>query len=386
MTDSEGLHEVANTSNPLRRADVVFVHGLGGGSHSTWRHSSPEKQDHFFWPAELGADLPECGVWTVGYPAGVGALGAPGMIMEKRAGNLTQKLANAGFGHRPILFVTHSMGGLVVKSLLVGSQVQADKDRKIIAKLTGGIVFCATPHRGSDFATAARRFGAFLGGAQDHLQEMQAGKEPLDILHDQFLEWQRIRRVAVCSYAENRALFRGNFLQRLISPFDELVVPRDSANPNIAGHTVRDVDDDHLSIVKPRNRKSDVYAGVLRFLRECLDANVSAPSAPAPHVPPVTEPTSASGAGDMRQALNALTPTQRRLVRTVAAHSAGVHVTDLAEMLEMKRNETVYRVRELVGQGVLQTSFFTDLLVLPSELLTEFMQSSVDALKEPGAP
>jgi len=59
-----------------------------------------------------------------------------------------------------------------------------------------------------------------------------------------------------------------------------LVVPRASANPGIAGHTVRDVDDDHLTMVKPRDRKHDVYAGVLRFVRESLDA-----------APPAGQPT-----------------------------------------------------------------------------------------------
>src|SRR5438309_301413 len=126
--DSEGLHEIANTSNPGREADIVFVHGLGGTSHGTWRHGKEGKTEHFFWPGELGKDLPNFGIWTVGYPAGLTALGKPGMIIEKRAGNLSQKLANAGLGVRPLVFITHSMGGLVVKSLIVGSRTLPDVD------------------------------------------------------------------------------------------------------------------------------------------------------------------------------------------------------------------------------------------------------------------
>ena len=158
--DSEGLHEIANTTNRGQATDVVFVHGLGGASHSTWRHGKEGTARHFFWPEELGKDLPQC-IWTVGYPAGFTALGKPGMIIEKRAGNLSQKLANAGLGARPLLFVTHSMGGLVVKSLIVGSQTLADADRKRLASVIRGIVFCATPHRGSAFADAAGVLGTF---------------------------------------------------------------------------------------------------------------------------------------------------------------------------------------------------------------------------------
>lgn len=273
-TDSEGFHGIANTSDMNREADVVFVHGLGGTSHGTWRHGTDGSAGHFFWPVSLAEDLPRCGVWTVGYPAGLTAFGKPGMIIEKRAGNLAQKLANAGLGVRPLVFITHSMGGLVLKSLIVGSQTLADADRKRIVRMIRCIVFCATPHRGSAFADAAGVLGAFFGGSQDHVDEMRANAEPLDILHDEFIEWHREHKVPVLSYAENVGLFR---TRRFLAPLAlGLVVPRASANPGIAGHTVRDVDDDHLTLVRPRDRKHDVYAGVLRFIRESLEAAPSA--------------------------------------------------------------------------------------------------------------
>src|SRR5258706_3450452 len=140
--DSEGLHEIANTSNRNRAADIVFVHGLAGASHSSWRFGKVGRTGHFFWPEELGSDLPDCGIWTIGYPAGFTALGKPGMIIEKRAGNLSQKLANAGLGTHPLLFITHSMGGLVVKSFIVDSQTLADADRKRLVSMVRGIGFC----------------------------------------------------------------------------------------------------------------------------------------------------------------------------------------------------------------------------------------------------
>lgn len=100
--DSEGVHPIANTEKRDRQADVVFIHGLGGSSHSTWRYSNSNRPDHFFWPAELGKDLSNCGIWTIGYPAGLTALGKKGMTIEKRAGNIALKLCNAGLGIRPI--------------------------------------------------------------------------------------------------------------------------------------------------------------------------------------------------------------------------------------------------------------------------------------------
>jgi hypothetical protein len=147
--DSDGLQDVANTAYSSQEADIVFVHGLGGRSHGTWRYGKERQPGHFFWPEELGKDLPRCGIWTVGYPAGFTSLGEPGMIIEKRAGNLSQKLANAGLGVRPLVFITHSMAGLIVKSMIVGSQILPDVDRKRLVGMIRGLVFCATPHRGS---------------------------------------------------------------------------------------------------------------------------------------------------------------------------------------------------------------------------------------------
>ncbi|MGZ4974782.1 MAG: esterase/lipase family protein [Limisphaerales bacterium] len=272
--DLEGIYPIANTENPNREADLVFVHGLGGASHATWQHGTVGESRYFFWPEELGKVLPQCGIWTVGYPAGITALGRTGMIIEKRAGNLAQKLANEKLGVRPIFFITHSMGGLIVKSLLVDSQTQADPDRKRIASMVSGIVFCATPHRGSDFANAAEILSSFFGGTQDHVSEMRANKEPLDFLHEKFIEWHRHHPIPIESYAENIGLFRTRTLLRPV-PLT-LVVPRASANTGIPGHTVRDVDADHLTIVKPPNRKNDVYAGVRRFILETLSARTSA--------------------------------------------------------------------------------------------------------------
>jgi hypothetical protein len=363
--DTEGLQEIANTADAARKADIVFVHGLGGDARKTWCYEGQTAAERFFWPAELGKDLPDCGIWALVYPAGMTvSFGEPGMRIEKRAGNLAQKLANAGVGDRPLVFVTHSMGGLAIKALVVGSQTLADQDRKRITRHTCGIVFCATPHRGSDYASAAVQLGKFLG-MQVHLQEMQAGAEPLDILHDGFVEWQRQTSVPVCSYAENQGLLVSGFLGN--SSRLGLVVPRASANPNIAGHTVRDVDEDHLSIVKPRSRKSDVYGGVLRFIKECLAREAPAAASSSASAAPVpvqaAAGVTAGGVSDTLATLARVTPNQRAIVRLVAKHRDGIHVTDLADALDIDRSGMVYRVRELVTQGLLQTAQLTDLLV-----------------------
>ena len=43
----------------------------------------------------------------------------PTLTIEEEAADLRSQLASAGIGDKPIIFVTHSLGGLIVKKMLV---------------------------------------------------------------------------------------------------------------------------------------------------------------------------------------------------------------------------------------------------------------------------
>ena len=296
-SDRKGVHEIANTKNPERVVDIVFIHGLGGSSHATWRYGNEGDADHFFWPNEIGKSRPQYGVWTFGYAAGFTHLDNPGICIELRAGNLARQLVLSGVGERPLIFVTHSMGGLVIKSLIVSSQLTADPQRKALVANIRGVIFCGTPHRGSDFARAAGKLGRYFGligayaagvvgwalcdwlgrmmGSQPHVQEMESNAVQLDLLHDHFLEWHRAHPnpIAIESYAETVGLFRQRFLARPLAL--DLVVPRASANPNIG--IVHDVDADHLSLVKPPPAPHVIHTMVFVGVRQFIDSTICPP-------------------------------------------------------------------------------------------------------------
>lgn len=133
--DTEGVHAIANTEKPERIADIVFVHGLGGKSHSTWKNNNG-----FFWPEELGKELPQCGVWSLGYEADISQVTGSGMVIGLRAMSIASLLTNAEIGtERPVVFVTHSMGGLVVKALVDGCRQNTDPDAEKLVRNVGGI-------------------------------------------------------------------------------------------------------------------------------------------------------------------------------------------------------------------------------------------------------
>ena len=223
--------------------------------------------------------LPNCAIWSLGYAAGITHwFGGPGMAIQDRARNLVLKLLTHDLGQRPLIFITHSMGGLEVKEIIVRSQTRGSADRKTLVASIRGIVFCGTPHRGSHFATAAKVLSNYLR-TQEHVQQMKMGAPTLDTLHDEFITWQRMTGIMVESYAEQIGLFCTRRWRRPL-PLG-FVVPTESGNPGIADCDCHPISADHITLVKPTGHSNDVYGGVLRFIRKAL-APAAAPETTVP--------------------------------------------------------------------------------------------------------
>ncbi|KAL7987648.1 hypothetical protein Chor_006567, partial [Crotalus horridus] len=67
-----------------------------------------------------------------------------------RSTELLKKLRAAGIGDRPLIWLSHSMGGLLVKKMLLDASM--DPEMASIVDSTRGIVFYSVPHHGSRLA------------------------------------------------------------------------------------------------------------------------------------------------------------------------------------------------------------------------------------------
>jgi hypothetical protein len=105
------LHKIA-VPKGTPSGTAIFVHGLGGDAFDTWR-ARPE--DEAFWPHWLAEDIPGLAVFSVGYPAAVSNWRGTSMPLQDRAGDVLEGLlVDLEQLHAPIVFVCHSLGGLVV--------------------------------------------------------------------------------------------------------------------------------------------------------------------------------------------------------------------------------------------------------------------------------
>lgn len=96
---------------------------------------------------------------------------------------------------RPIIFVGHSLGGLVIKEALCRSANYAQRKTHVrlaaIENHCTGIVFLGTPHRGADlatWATTASRLAQALGKASNDelLSSLKTGSPVLESLLNSF--------------------------------------------------------------------------------------------------------------------------------------------------------------------------------------------------------
>ncbi|KAK4233072.1 hypothetical protein C8A03DRAFT_39245 [Achaetomium macrosporum] len=146
--------------------DIVFVHGLTGDREKTWTARDASEP----WPKTLlPSELPTARVLTFGYDAYVADW--QGVVSQNRianhAWNLLTSLASYrerdDTNERPIMFVCHSLGGLVCEDALLTSRLQTEPYLHNVHRLTRGIAFLGTPHHGSGLARWAELLSRSIG-------------------------------------------------------------------------------------------------------------------------------------------------------------------------------------------------------------------------------
>jgi pimeloyl-ACP methyl ester carboxylesterase len=254
VPDVDGIEKIIGCSDDDRVADIVFVHGLDGDAMSTWH---PKDHPEAFWPKWIGEAFPNVGVWSLGYKAASIGWTGTSMPLTDRATNVLSLLETVGIGQRPVVFITHSLGGLVVKQSLRHARDLGNPDWKCIAQNARGIVFLATPHSGSDLANYLKYLGKLLRTTVT-VEELEAHDGALRQLN----LWFRNNCAGMGIRVE--VLFETQTTSGVT------VVNPTSSDPGIAGVIPIPVDADHISICKPDSRSHPVFARVKLFVRRII--------------------------------------------------------------------------------------------------------------------
>lgn len=240
--------------------DVCFVHGLMGNRRTTWTAEGQPAP----WPGTiLPPMLPGARILTYGYNANVTPGKSPVSTnrVADHARNLLVDLTNAraGAAHRPLIFVAHSLGGIVVKEAVLASRDSPEPHLRAVFERAAGIAFLGTPHKGSSLASWARIPAAAMGlrSNKSLLEVLETDDQLLGSIQERFWSMVREQREA------GRRLGVACFREELPVSGVGMVVSRESAT--LEGYPSISIQADHRQMTRFASAEDN---GFLRLLGE----------------------------------------------------------------------------------------------------------------------
>lgn len=244
---------------------IVFVHGLLSSGEACWKH-----ENGAFWPALLKNEsgFETSGVYLFTYRTGI-------FSGNYRIGDAVDSLWEfAGLdkifdGAKKIVFVCHSMGGIVVRRFIVQyRQFLAEK------RLSVGLFLVASPSLGSDYANFLSAVTVTMGHTQARALAFSQQNDWLNDLDKDFMNLKSAENTGFTlvgkELIEDRALVpkRVRFLDKIWKK--QVVEPFSGAR--YFGNPYKVPGSDHLSIARPENNKVIQHRLLCRFIEEMPDA------------------------------------------------------------------------------------------------------------------
>jgi pimeloyl-ACP methyl ester carboxylesterase len=246
--DAIKLHPLARSVGST--GAIVFVHGITGHWHETWGS----------WADVISKDkeIKAFDLWSLEYPTPAfdpqGKAPSIGAIATKLGDELEAQFAR----YNELVFVAHSMGGNIVRRLLL--------DRLNIAAKTRFALFAAVPALGSPFGDVFKPLN------KQHAGDLRWLKGQEGPLNDIWMSWQA-RSPITASYCvyETKGYELPTF--ELVKAFRITtifrIVPYSSASA-LCNRPARPIDADHDDIVKNVSGTLtwDIHAQLLTSLAE----------------------------------------------------------------------------------------------------------------------
>ncbi|KAK5659672.1 hypothetical protein OQA88_880 [Cercophora sp. LCS_1] len=281
-SDNEALAQKGDLKGPLGlnllhlpsepEVDLVFVHGLGGGSRKTWSKTSSPMD---YWPAEWLSQDPEFSrvrIHSYGYDSDWTKGNDNCLNIQHIGKSFMAELATSPHidkSNTSIILIGHSMGGLVIKK----AYMLAHQDRlyKSLADRIRVIYFLGTPHRGSDSARLLKNVLQIASSAPAYVTELVRGSGSLQAINDEFRQFSD--DVELWSFYETQKLS--------VKGFSALIVDPESATLGYRDERQIPMNADHRSICKFHSPQDQNYI----IIRNSLVSSIAGLSRPVQEHP-----------------------------------------------------------------------------------------------------
>ncbi|KAK5632688.1 hypothetical protein RRF57_008402 [Xylaria bambusicola] len=240
-------------------ADIIFVHGLNGGSRSTWSRTSHGS----YWPQDwLSCDdaFQDVRIHTFGYSSGLTRESI--LNIHDFATNLLACAYHCpGMASNPsgrIIFVGHSMGGLVIKKAYILAHQLPEYDK--LAGRVHAMFFLATPHQGAGIAQLLNRFLDFAG-PRPFVDDLIPQSEMLQTINEEFPHYSDA--LQLFSFFESQPMYYGIG--------KGLIVERHCAVMNYANERRTYLDANHRDVARYASPKDPSYVLVRNALATTIE-------------------------------------------------------------------------------------------------------------------
>jgi tetratricopeptide (TPR) repeat protein len=262
-------------------ACVVFVHGILSSGEGCWRHPNGS-----YWPELLRSEpaFSSLGICVFTYRTGI-------FSGSYSLGDVVDALKeflrlDAVLDCQRIIFVCHSMGGLVVRKFVVECATELVEAKKEI-----DLFLVASPSLGSSYADWLSPLANALGHAQADALRFVRDNQWLKDLDKEFMNLKEGRRLRLRGkeLVEDTFVVLKKLLRRqVVEPF---------AGSRYFGDAVKIPGSDHFSIAKPQDARAFQHRLLCRFIQERDRESADPPGEPPPGVKaPETEAKRPGGA------------------------------------------------------------------------------------------
>jgi hypothetical protein len=239
---------------PSGSTAVVFVHGLLSTGDTCWRN------DKSYWPELLQTEprFETLGIYVFTYQTSISS-------GSYRLGDVVDALKEHMrlddlFECEQIIFVCHSMGGIVVRKFLV------ERSADLIEKKTEiGLFLIASPSLGSSYANWLRPLAQVLGHAQVDALRFEQNNAWLNDLDKEFQNLKEGGKLKI----RGKELIEDKFVvlkklwrKQVVEPF---------SGARYFGEPFKVPQSDHFSIAKPDNREAIQHRLLCDFIKSMLD-------------------------------------------------------------------------------------------------------------------
>ncbi|MEK4032533.1 alpha/beta fold hydrolase [Methylocystis sp. IM3] len=237
---------------PTGTDSVIFVHGILSSGETCWRDG-----DGSYWPDLLKHEpkLEPLGIYVFTYETGIFS-GSYRLSDVVDALKEHMRLDHVLESDR-LIFVCHSMGGLVVRKLIVERAFEL-----IMANKEVGLFLVASPSLGSSYADLLSPLAQLFGHAQADALRFVRSNAWLSDLDKEFInlkEGGKLKLKGKDLTVDKFVIFDKFWRRQVVEPF---------AGARYFGEPFKIAGSDHFSIAKPKDRAAIQHRLLCKFISE----------------------------------------------------------------------------------------------------------------------